>query len=474
MSQPDYHKPLKNGLFLLGTLTLGAASRVTAGVPPAGGVAGNSATLSSALSTTPGLPGFSLKLGTSVGILLSATLLVIWLWHFCGGLRYRYALGYYASVALILGVTAIAPGIDTWLLGPERVLLLLLGLASIAGTAWCLALLYPYQPITPLRRLLQVALVINGVALATTAIVPINTAAVVGLTCAIGTSLVAAIASTACGALRRPSITSDSRTGQLRPLLLFGGSWLVIACGLLLTLPGAAAPGFSTVGPGNVLLLSLDLQLLLMSLALLDQAWLEYRDHLVFHRQCSEQARNSSSLLRARHQRLARHNQELSELLRQGDRLDPATGLLSARALHHELDREHKTAVRYGNHLSVVVVQIDVPGLDEAEQEMSPEMAVMAALARLVSTTLQRPGDIGGRITTNRIAVVLPYTDTNGAKHVAEQIRQRIEAMDQDPTVQATTLHFGVASTETQLARHADDLLESAMHQVGEQLSQPG
>ncbi len=464
------------GLPLLVTLLASSVETAFAGQSADSARPGSALYLAAMNSGAGEISGFSLKLGVSAGILLCAGLLAASLWRYCGGQRYRYALGYYCCIGLILGVTGMADNADMWLLDPARISLLLLSLASIAGAALCLALLYPYQPLNFVRRSLQFALAINALVLVATAgIFSLKTAAFACVSSAMGTCLVAAVASGVCSWQQpKTGLHPQSQDWQLRPLLLFGCSWLAIAGGLLVFILPAAPIAAFRGAQGNALLTGLDLQLLLMSAALLDQAWLEYRDHLQFHLQAGEQARHSSSQLRARFQKLTRHNQELSEMLRQGDRLDPASGLLSARALHRELDREHKTAVRYGMALSVIVVQLDQPLTCDDEDDASTAPAGIATLARLVSSSLQRPGDIGGRITSNRIAVVLPYTGTAGARHVIERIRQGTGEASPDQTFQGTDLHFGVASTETQLARHADDLLETAMGQVGEKLSQPG
>ncbi len=474
MPGSNHRKPWFYGLSLLATFATGSVQLALARSLPVGDKPAIPPALSTLSGAAPEVSALSLKLGASAGILLCATLLAAALWQYFGAQRYRFALGYFACIALLLGVAIAAPGTSGWLLSPERILLLLPSLASVAGVALCLALLYPYQPPRPVRRSLQLVMGINGVVPVATATVSPGSAAMICIASAIGTSLVAAIGSIACTRQKRAGVLCESRAGHARPLILFGCSWLALACGLLLSMPADTAQVFSSTRQVNTLLLGLDLQLLLMSLALLDQAWLEYQEHLLFHRQSSEQARNSSSLLRARHQSLLQHNQELCELLRQGGRLDPATGLLSARALHHELDREHKISVRYGNHLSVIVIQIDECHMEDAQEAAGAGLAAIAALSRIVNTSLQRPGDIGGRITSNRIAVVLPYTGTIGAAHVAERIRQRAEDIDKDQAPQTSELRFGLASTETQLARHADDLLESAMGQVSEQLGQPG
>lgn len=430
-------------------------------------------------SRFPDTVNFSLLLGPSFGTLLCAALLAAFLWHYRGGLRYRYALCYYLCIALMLGVSGLANNSSGWLLSPSHIILLLLCVAGIAGTALCLAMLYPYRPLPLVRRTLQLLLVVNGLALMATAVLPPHISVVACFASAFATCLVAAIASASCN-IKASSREQPSQAfafehrSQGRPLALFGFAWIAITSGMLMYALSDALQDDGT-RQITVLLLALNLQLLLISLALLDQAWLEHQSRIHFQQQATEHARHLSAKMRTRQQRLTQHNQELRQLLRQGDRLDEVTGLLAARALHRELDREYRIALRYGNVLSLVVLQLEpLQTADDDQDVIDSTEACLAALAQLVSTALQRPGDAAGRITGSHIAVVLPYTNTAGATHVLERITEGVQQASTDPALQDIILRFGVASTETRLARHADDLLESAMEQLSEYTAQPG
>jgi diguanylate cyclase (GGDEF)-like protein len=430
-------------------------------------------------SRLPETVNISLLLGPSFGTLLCAALLAACLWRYQGGPRYRYALCYYLCIGLMLGVASVATDAGAWLLSPPHIIQLLLCLASIAGAALCIALLYPYRPLPSVRATLQIFLGINGLALMATAILPPDIAALTCFASAIGTCLAGAIASALCSITAptqqqpSPAIAYECRR-QSRPLLLFCCAWIAAACGMLMYMLLDDSRTAAGGQQNNALLLGLNLQLILMSLALLDQAWLEHQARLAFQQSATEQARNSSAKLRVRQQRLAMHNHELRQLLRQGDRFDEVTGLLSARALHRDLDREYKTALRYGNTLSLVVLQLEAFKSADEEDAIDTSEECLAAAAQLVVTALQRPGDACGRITSSHIAVVLPYTNTAGAVHVIERIKHGIQQQPPETVLRDVTLRFGVASTETQLARHADDLLESAMGGLCEHTAQPG
>jgi diguanylate cyclase (GGDEF)-like protein len=430
-------------------------------------------------SRWPDTVNISLLLGPSFGTLLCAAVLAACLWRYHGGLRYRYALCYYLCIGLMLGVASMATHSSAWLLRPTHIIQLLLCLASISAAALCIALLYPYRPLPFVRATLQIIPGINALALMATGILPPEMATLTCVASAIGTCLAAAIASALCSIATptqqppSPAMTYPSRR-QGRPLLLFCFAWIAAACGMLMYM--LLDDSLTAGGPQkiNALLLGLNLQLILMSLALLDQAWLEHQSRLAFQQSATEQARHSSAKLRVHQQRLAKHNHELRQLLRQGDRFDEVTGLLSARALHRDLDREYKTALRYGNSLSLVVLQLQTFKPAAEQDATDANEACLAAAAQVVITALQRPGDVGGRITNSHIAVVLPYTNTAGAVHVIERIKHSIQQQSGDSLLQELTLRFGVASTETQLARHADDLLESAMSRLCEHAAQPG
>ncbi len=427
----------------------------------------------------PDTVNISLLLGPSFGILLCAALLAACLWRYHGGLRYRYALCYYLCIGLMLGAASVATNPSAWLLSPTHIIQLLLCLASISGAVLCLALLYPYRPLPFVRATLQIIAGINALALMATGILPPEIATLTCIASAIGTCLAGAIASVLCSIAtptQQPSspVIAYAYHRQSRPLLLFCFAWIAAACGMLMYMLLDGSLTASGIRQNNALLLGLNLQLILISLTLLDQTWLEHQSRLAFQQSATEQARHSSAKIRVHQQRLAKHNHELRQLLRQGNRFDEVTGLLSAQALHRDLDREYKTALRYGNTLSLVVLQLQAFKAAAEQEATDINEECLAAAAQVVITALQRPGDVGGRITSSHIAVVLPYTNTAGAVHVIERIKHGIQQQSGVSLLQELTLRFGVASTETQLARHADDLLESAMGRLCEHAAQPG
>jgi diguanylate cyclase (GGDEF)-like protein len=157
-------------------------------------------------------------------------------------------------------------------------------------------------------------------------------------------------------------------------------------------------------------------------------------------------------------------------LLHKADRFDGVTGLLNNTAFHLELDREYKIALRHGNTLSVLALEIsDLQQINELHGHPAGD-AYLHGVSQVISGCLHRPGDITGRIAGNRLGIVLPYTGIEGALAVTQRIKHHIHEWkrNNDPMSEPVKLRAGIASTENRLARHADDLIESATAHIRE------
>lgn len=246
--------------------------------------------------------------------------------------------------------------------------------------------------------------------------------------------------------------------------------WLALCLGAFISLMHLLGVISPSQFAEHSILIGSALAPMLWTLAMSDQLEFEESIRLEAQSGATRQAEQRESELRDRLRIQEDENRGYKHMLKKADRLDGVTGLLNITAFHQEMEREHRSALRHGTTLCVVALEIsDLPDINESAGHRAGD-AYVAAVARVIAQSLQRPGDLAGRITGSRLGIVLPYTDIDGALEVLQRVKAGVQAWRQSkPSAPAALkLRAGIASTENRLARHADDLIESAMGQIRE------
>jgi diguanylate cyclase (GGDEF)-like protein len=335
---------------------------------------------------------------------------------------------------------------------------LLTSLAAASGTGFCLVFLARYQLTPMMTRLLTGLVACNCLLVLATGILPPGTVT--------GNALIIAAATTGLSAILATAVAMRYRY----QLALFCAGWSTIAIGMLVyaLLQNEVLPQNALYT--NSLLIGNTAGLFLLTLALCEQLYFESLQQLQQGIEATRSSEACRAELQASRAQLLEKNMNVERLLHKADRFDSVTGLLNSTAFHLELDREYKTALRHSNTLSVLALEIsDLQRINEHRGHPAGD-ALLFGLAQVVTESLHRPGDITGRITGNRLGIVLPYTGIEGALAVAQRIKHRIHEWkrNSDPLSDPIKLRAGIASTENRLARHADDLIESAMAHIRE------
>ncbi|MDO8688722.1 MAG: GGDEF domain-containing protein [Dehalococcoidia bacterium] len=161
----------------------------------------------------------------------------------------------------------------------------------------------------------------------------------------------------------------------------------------------------------------------------------------------------------------------LHDQIRQMADTDGLTGVRNHRYFQERLGRETERATRFGQPLSLVM--IDVNGLKDFNDERGHRAgdAVLKEVARALEASV-RQIDLVSRYGGDEFTVLLPETDMVGARRAARRIIQTLEANKAVTTsiegFEAITLSLGVssypapASSKLQLLEQADSAMYCA------------
>jgi two-component system, cell cycle response regulator len=148
---------------------------------------------------------------------------------------------------------------------------------------------------------------------------------------------------------------------------------------------------------------------------------------------------------------------------------DGLTGLSNRRAFGEALAREFSRSARYRRPLSLLLLDIDFfKNINDTHGHLAGDMA-LRTLGQLLRGNLRRE-DIVGRIGGEEFAVILPEIDLDGARVVAEKIRNLVaeNTFKYDEITMQFTVSIGVViqrredTDPDELLRRADELLYTA------------
>jgi diguanylate cyclase (GGDEF)-like protein len=154
---------------------------------------------------------------------------------------------------------------------------------------------------------------------------------------------------------------------------------------------------------------------------------------------------------------LGRQADALSELAT----VDPLTRLANSRVFRERLEQDLARADRYGEPLSVLL--LDVDGLKRVN-DRSGHRAGDAALSAVASAIRSgmREADLGARLGGDEFAIIAPRTDESAALVLAERLRAQVANTAIGVARPRTTISVGVASLTPTVRRSAANLLAAA------------
>ena len=155
-----------------------------------------------------------------------------------------------------------------------------------------------------------------------------------------------------------------------------------------------------------------------------------------------------------------------AESLRARSYVDGLTGIANRRYFDVALDRELRRAQRLGGTLSLLLTDIDSFKAYNDHFGHQAGDACLSAVAQALASRLKRPADVAARYGGEEFAAILPDTEAEQARRLAESIREYVASLNLPHAPTAVrpyvTLSIGVASMEKGRLEDAKALIEAA------------
>lgn len=109
---------------------------------------------------------------------------------------------------------------------------------------------------------------------------------------------------------------------------------------------------------------------------------------------------------------------------------DPLTGLANRRGLDETLEREWARLSRHPGPLSVIMCDVDHFKLFNDRYGHDGGDSCLRQIAAALQDVVSRPSDLVARYGGEEFALILPGTDEDGARHLAEKLREAVQGLD--------------------------------------------
>ena len=142
------------------------------------------------------------------------------------------------------------------------------------------------------------------------------------------------------------------------------------------------------------------------------------------------------------------------------------TGIANRRKFDRYLDKEWRRLAREKAPLSLILCDVDYFKLYNDTYGHQAGDRCLRDVAQAISKVIKRPADLAARYGGEELAIILPNTDPEGAKKVAEKINLQVKALHlphiNSPIDIYLTLSFGVAGVTPCHNSSPQKLIETA------------
>jgi len=162
----------------------------------------------------------------------------------------------------------------------------------------------------------------------------------------------------------------------------------------------------------------------------------------------------------------ARLLEKANQKLQEQSFLDGLTGIANRRRFDEYIKKEWARAVRNGSTISLIMADIDhFKSYNDNYGHLAGDDC-LKKVARLLYQTLKRPADLVARYGGEEFVVLLPETDLEGAKLLAEKIRSNVEDAGlphaYSEAHDRVTVSLGVSSILPSPQRESSELVKNA------------
>ncbi|NRT35146.1 diguanylate cyclase (GGDEF)-like protein [Clostridium beijerinckii] len=146
--------------------------------------------------------------------------------------------------------------------------------------------------------------------------------------------------------------------------------------------------------------------------------------------------------------------------------LDGLTGISNRRSFDNYIETSLRSCVRSQKPISLIMADIDFfKGYNDNYGHLKGDDC-LTKVANTITSSIKRPLDFAARYGGEEFAVILPETDIEGAKVIAEVIRKNVEGLkivhEHSKASQYVTLSLGIATLYTNMEISSNRLIESA------------
>ena len=146
--------------------------------------------------------------------------------------------------------------------------------------------------------------------------------------------------------------------------------------------------------------------------------------------------------------------------------LDPLTGIYNRRFLEDSLKRITHSIKRFGDLLSVMMIDIDYFKKYNDTYGHSEGDVCLKKIAEALRKSLLRPDDFIARYGGEEFTAVLPYTDENGACFIAEKMLENIRNLsiphENSEAADHVTISIGITSNKAAYPYDSENFIKQA------------